>query len=196
MLTRMRTKAQAEKVAALTGCAHLPGKPKPDESIPLTRFVDTGPDFDAVRSAVESVSVLFSLYEGDAASWAEKSEPGPEVPSGWRVTAAKFEVDWPPDSERASLIRSHFGARRFAYNWALDRVKADIDAKKIDPEHESVPWTAAAFRKQFNHDKPQAAPWWAENSKEAYSSGFADLEQGLKNWRAGKDGTRKDIPGA
>lgn len=117
MITGMRTKAQAEKVAALTGSTQLPGKPKPDGSIPLTRFVDTGPDFEVVRAAVESVSVLFALHEGDAAYWAEKQEPGPEVPSGWRTASVKFEVEWPAEPERASLVRSHFGARRKAYNW-------------------------------------------------------------------------------
>lgn len=191
MITGMRTKAQAGKVAVLTGRVQLPGKPTPNGNVSLTRFVDIGPDFEASRAAVESVSVLFTLHEGDAVSWAEKPEPGPEMPTGWRTTAAKFEVEWPADPERQRLVRSHFGARRFAYNWALARVKSDMDARKADPEHESVPWNAGAFRKEFNRDKPEVAPWWAENSKEAYSSGFVDLEQGLKNWSAGKNGTRK-----
>jgi putative transposase len=60
------------------------------------------------------------------------------VPTGWLLTAAKFEVQWPTDAERAALVRSHFGARRFAFNWGLTRVKADLDAKTVDPGHESV----------------------------------------------------------
>lgn len=191
MITAMRTKAQAARVADLTCGIQLPGKPKPDGSVPLTRFVDTGPDFEKHRAAVESVSALFTLHEGSTASWAETGEPGPRVTSGWRMTAAKFEVEWPADPERARLVRSHFGARRMAYNWALSRVKSDMDARKANPGHEAVDWNAAAFRKQWNHDKNEIAPWWAENSKECYSSGFSDLEQGLNNWKAGKDGTRK-----
>lgn len=191
MITEMRTKSQAARVAQLTGGTQLRGKQGPDATAPLTRFVDTGSDFEAARAEVESVSVLFALYEGDVVTWAENKEPGAQVASGWRVTAAKFEVEWPADPERANRIRSHFGARRKAYNWALGRVKSDMDARKINPDHKAVPWNAAAFRKQWNQEKCQVAPWWAENSKECYSSGFADLDQALKNWEAGKAGERK-----
>lgn len=149
----------AARVADLSSGIQLPGKPKPDGSVPLTRFVDTGPDFEKHRAAVESVSALFTLHEGNAASWAETEEPGPRVPSGWRMTAAKFEVEWPADPERARLVRSHFGARRMAYNWALARVKPDMGARKASPGHEAVGWNAAAFRKQWNHDKHEIAPW-------------------------------------
>ena len=50
-------------------------------------------------------------------------------PPGWMVTAAKFEVEWPAEPDRAALVRSHFGARRFAFNWGLAQVKADLDAQ-------------------------------------------------------------------
>ena len=61
----MRTRTQAARVAELTAGTHLAGKPKPDGSVPLSRFVDVGADFEAHRDAVESVSVLFELYAGD-----------------------------------------------------------------------------------------------------------------------------------
>jgi putative transposase len=64
MIVAMRTRAQAAKVAAATGGAHLPGKPKPDATPALSRFVEVGGDFEAHRPAVESVSVLFDLYDG------------------------------------------------------------------------------------------------------------------------------------
>ena len=35
------------------------------------------------------------------------------------------------------------------------------------------------------------APRWAENSKEAYSCGLADLARALENWKASKDGNRR-----
>jgi putative transposase len=89
------------------------------------------------------------------------------------------------------VIRSHFGARRKAFNWGLAQVKADIDAAKADPRHDSVEWTQAALRKVWNRVKGEVAPWWEENSKEAYSSGLADLARALDNWKAGKNGTRK-----
>jgi putative transposase len=110
------------------------------------------------------------------------------VPDGWVPRAFKFEVEWPDDQ---SLVRQHFGARRFAYNWALARVKADMDARKADPGHGSIPWNLYALRKQWNIDKHIVAPWWAQASKEAYSSGIADCVTALTNWRSAKAGTRR-----
>jgi putative transposase len=191
MIVVLRTRGQAAKVADATGGAHLPGKPKPDGTVALSRCVDVGTDFEPHRAAVESVSVLFELYDGDAGSYAATGSPGAQLPTGWMVTAAKFEVQWPAEQERAALVRSHFGARRKAFNWGLDRVKADLDARSIDPEHESVGWDLGALRTAWNRAKHEVAPWWATNSKQCYSSGLADLAQALSNWSASKNGKRQ-----
>jgi putative transposase len=37
----------------------------------------------------------------------------------------------------------------------------------------------------------RVAPWWGENSKEAYSSGLANLATALTNWSDSKNGTRR-----
>lgn len=186
MIVAMRTRSQAQTVAALTGGVQLPGRPKHDGGPVLSRYVDVGADFESCRAAVESVSVLF---DGDADSCAAGS-PGTKLPTGWAVTAAKFEVEWPTEPDRAALVRSHFGARRFAFNWGLARVKADLDARKLDPDHESVGWDLGALRKVWNRAKHEVAPWWATNSKEAYSAGLADLCQALSNWNDSNNGRR------
>lgn len=191
MIVRMRTRMQAMRVAAATGGTHLPGEPKPDGTPRLSRYVDVGTDFEVHRSGVESVSVLFDLFDGDGVGYAATGMPGEPVPSGWMVCGAKFEVEWPTDPDRNRLIRSHFGARRKAFNWGLAQVKNDLDAAETDPGHESVEWTTAALRKAWNRAKDQVAPWWAQNSKEAYSSGLADLARALDNWDASKNGKRK-----
>jgi putative transposase len=191
MIVALRTRGQAAKVADATGGAQLPGKPKSDGTVVLSRYVDVGADFEPHRAVVESVSVLFELYDGDAGSYAATGSPGVQLPTGWMVTAAKFEVQWPSDEDRAGLVRSHFGARRKAFNWGLDRVKADLDAKSVDPEHESVGWDLGSLRKAWNRAKHEVAPWWATNSKECYSSGLADLAQALSNWSASKNGKRR-----
>ena len=80
----------------------------------------------------------------------------------------------------AALVRSHFGARRKAFNWGLAQVKADLDAKTVDPAHESVGWDLASLRKAWNRAKDAVAPWWAENSKEAYSAGFGGSGAGAE----------------
>ncbi|WP_067970535.1 IS607 family element RNA-guided endonuclease TnpB [Mycolicibacter icosiumassiliensis] len=190
MIVALRTRVQAGKVADLTGGVHMPGKPKPDGTHVLSRYVDVGADFEAHRVAVESVSVLFELYSGDAGGYAASGLLGEKVPSGWTITAAKFEVEWPADEDRAGLVRSHFGARRKAFNWGLDRVKADLDATSADPDHESVGWDLGSLRKAWNRAKDEVAPWWAANSKEAYSAGLADLAQALSNWGDSRSGRR------
>jgi putative transposase len=183
MIVEMRTVTQAQKVAAATGGVQLAAKPDKNGTPRLSRRVDVGPDFEAHRAGTEAVSVLFKLFDDTSGQLVE-------VPTGWTVTAAKFEVEWPAESDRAALVRSHFGARRFAFNWGLAQVKADLDAKTVDPAHDSVGWDLGSLRRVWNRAKDEVAPWWAVNSKECYSSGLADLAGALGNWKASKDGTR------
>jgi putative transposase len=110
------------------------------------------------------VSVLFKLAD----------EEGNLLPSGWTVQGAKVE-EWPHEETRRALIGSHFGARRFANNWALAKVKADL------ADHRSTPWTMQVLRRAFNEVKDEVAPWWRENSKECYASGITDVVTALKN---------------
>ncbi len=191
MIVEMRTRAQAARVAQATGGVQLLGRPRSGGTVPASRWVDVGADFEPHRAAVEAVSTLFLLYSGDVAGYAGGGELGVSLPTGWSTTAAKFEVQWPVDPQRRSVIRAHFGARRRAFNWALGQVKADMDARKIDPDHPSVAWELGALRKEWNRVKDQVAPWWAENSKECYSTGIADAVTALNNWKSSKAGTRK-----
>jgi putative transposase len=131
MIVGMRTVTQAAKVAQLTGGALLSGKPKPDGTPGLSRYVDVGADFELHRATVESVSVLFDLFDGDAANYGASGSPGEKLSTGWLLTAAKFEVEWPAEEQRRALVWSHFGARRFVFNWGLAQVKADLDAKPL-----------------------------------------------------------------
>jgi putative transposase len=93
------------------------------------------------------------------------------------VQAYRFALDPTPAQERA--LRSHCGAQRFAYNWGLGRVQANLAQREAErsygvPEDWLTPsasWSAWALRKEFNAVKDRIAPWWAENSKEAYASG-------------------------
>ncbi len=180
----MRTVAQAKQVADATGGTHLPGRPDKDGCARMSHRVDVGEDFEVHRREVEDISPLFTL-------WDTTEDKVVEIPSGWMVTGAKFEVEWPHEPERRALVRSHFKARRKAYNWALAQIKADMDAKALDGNHNCVPWTLAHLRKEWNRVKDEIAPWWNENSKETYSSGIADLITGLSNKKASKKGVRK-----
>ncbi len=79
MIVAMRTKAQAQRVAELTG-----GKLVLKDNQPTCKVSLSG-DFEQYREDVESVSVLFKLYD----------KAGKPVPSGWTLTGATFEVEWP-----------------------------------------------------------------------------------------------------
>jgi putative transposase len=52
-------------------------------------------------------------------------------------------------------------------------------------------WSLPSLRKQWNRVKDDVAPWWAENSKEAYSSGLACASRAFDNYAASKRGERK-----
>lgn len=103
--------------------------------------------------------------------------------------AVRVALDPSPAQER--LLLSHAGAARFAYNVGLAHVKACIegDAK---PE-----WSLYSLRRWWNANKDtlavnmDGASWWAENSKEAYSSGLEALAKGLSNWMKSRKGVRK-----
>ncbi len=105
-------------------------------------------------------------------------------------------------------LASHCGGRRFAYNWGLGLVKARLEQRERvrraglteqlgDSEVQRlertvvVPWTLAALRREWNQAKHEVAPWWAQNSKESYSSGLADLARGFESFWAYKRGGRK-----
>ena len=113
------------------------------------------------------------------------------------IQAYRFALD--PSPEQETALRSHCGAQRFAYNWALAQVKANLGQRAAErsygiPDEQLTPavsWSAWRLRKEFNAVKDQVAPWWPGNSKEAYASGLANLAAALGNWAASRDGTRK-----
>jgi putative transposase len=94
----------------------------------------------------------------------------------------------PTSPEQPAQIARHFGARRFAYNWALAQIKANLDARAADPAIPRLAWDFYDLRRAWNQAKHQVAPWWRERSKEAYASGIADLVTALRTWSASKHG--------
>ena len=109
----------------------------------------------------------------------------------------RFALDPSPSQE--SALRSHCGGQRFAFNWGLALVKANLDQRRAEASYgcdvevltPSLGWSAYSLRTQWNRSKGEVAPWWAENSKEAYSSGLANLAAALANWNDSRNGKRK-----
>ena len=51
-------------------------------------------------------------------------------------------------------------------------------------------WSLPALRKVWNQRKASCAPWWGENSKEAYNTGLDGLARGLEAWSSSRRGQR------
>ena len=113
-----------------------------------------------------------------------------EVPDGWVARGFVFEVET-ISPEQSARVGQAFGARRYAYNWALGQVKANLDARTGDPTVPPLTWNFYELRKAWNQAKHEVAPWWRCTSKEAYASEIADLVAGLHNWSDAKVGRRK-----
>jgi transposase len=101
--------------------------------------------------------------------------------------AYEFALDLTPRQQGGAA--SHVGAHRFAFNWGLALVKDRLDRQRAG-EDVRVPWSLFELRREWNQAKGEVAPWWRENSKEAYSSGLDALARGLSNWLASKQGRR------
>ena len=112
------------------------------------------------------------------------------------IRAYRFALD--PTPAQDAVLRSHCGGQRYAFNWGLALVRAVMDQRTAEASYgigeaeltPSLSWSAYGLRKSWNQVKGTVAPWWAENSKEAYSSGLANLATALGNWSASRQGTR------
>lgn len=119
-----------------------------------------------------------------------------EVPEGWTAQAYRFALDPTPAQVRA--FRSHAGGARKAHNTMLAAVKAVLDQRQAErsygiAEDELTPslnWSLPGLRKLWNARKGEVAPWWGENSKEAYNTGLDALARGLEAWNGSKKGDR------
>ena len=114
--------------------------------------------------------------------------------------AYRFALDPSPAMQRA--LRSHVGAARFAFNQMLALVKTQMDQRDeerasgivVENLTPSAGWSLYALRKEWNLRKHGVAPWWPNNSKEAYNSGLFALSQALKNWDDSRKGKRAGKP--
>jgi IS605 OrfB family transposase len=109
--------------------------------------------------------------------------------------AYRFALD--PTPRQQHRLASHTGAARFAHNWGLALVKKRLGSRAAG-EAVQVPWSLFELRREWNGAKDQVAPWWPENSKEAYSSGLDSLARALKNWtdsrRSARAGRKVGFP--
>ena len=133
-----------------------------------------------------------------------------EPPAG--MTCQSFEFALDATDEQVAALFSHFGARRYAYNWAVEQLRRHRFCYVAYKRRcESVPeivsgsaghgydWRAMrsgpaypdrrALRKQWNVEKHQRCVnaesgevWWTQNSKEAYANGIFDACDAFDKW--------------
>ncbi len=117
---------------------------------------------------------------------------------GYVVQAYRFALA--PNAAQERALRSHCGASRAAYNWAVRHVTATwkqrIAEQSYGVAHDDLTpwrsWTLPALRKTFNeikHTDPRWS-WWVENSKEAYNSGLTAAAAAFDNYSKSKSGNR------
>lgn len=116
------------------------------------------------------------------------------------VQAYRFALD--PSPTQVRDLERHAGAARFAYNWALAQVKANIGQRQAERSYgidddqltPTLGWNLPALRRAWNEAKHQIAPWWGECSKEAFNTGLDGVARALRNFgdsRSGKRAGRK-----
>lgn len=74
------------------------------------------------------------------------------------------------------------GAVRYSYNWAISNVLKNWEEVKNNPSIPYISTSAYSLRKELNNIKNEVAPWWEQNSKEAFATGTANASAALKNW--------------
>jgi putative transposase len=110
-----------------------------------------------------------------------------------------FNLDPTPVQER--LLRSYCGAARFASNWAIGQVAANLKSRRAEreagvDEGELTPalsWSAFSLGKRWTEAKAEVAPWWQEVSMHAFRSGTAAAAAALANFSDSKKGLRSGL---
>src|SRR5579884_3705341 len=124
------------------------------------------------------------------------------APDGWTLQAFQFALD--PTPKQWQTIRRQWGGRRYAYNWAVRTLKADLEAYHATGESREPP-SFYGLRWRWNRekateclDRETGEAWWPQISKEAFANGIKDAVDAYWRWqqsRAGKlDGRRVGSP--
>ena len=123
-----------------------------------------------------------------------------------------FQFALDPTAEQRGLFARCAGARRFAFNHHLARVKANLDTRASEratsttgePATPSLSWSRFSFINEFDawkngklDDSPEAEDgtrglsWRHQIPGEVFESASSDAAQALANWSDSKKGTRR-----
>lgn len=209
MIIEATSHHQATRIVEATGGTQLFASPKKDKKTGLmgepkkTRYVDIGPDFEKHRAAIEKITVMHKLFDGNTHTFAETGKPGNQQHTGWEPQGYQYALD--PSQAQTRALHSHAGGARYAYNTMLAYVKTNQEQRDAEKtygiaENDLTPaasWSFQSLRNEWNRRKHRLAvdtennPWWHTNSKEAYANSIDALAQALGNWSKSKKGERR-----
>lgn len=90
-----------------------------------------------------------------------------------------------PTPCQAEQFASHIGGARFCYNKLLDYTQEQYKAGN------KINLSGYGLRKLWNENKNEWAPWWSQNSKEAYSNAALNLGRAFADFFKKKKGHPK-----
>lgn len=111
------------------------------------------------------------------------------TPPGRMLKGIQVRLD--PTPRQMGLLASHAGAARFVYNMAYSHIISQLHGLVRVNGDGKADWSMPALRRWWNEWKHELAPWWAENSKEAYTSGLQALSDAFSNYFKSRNGQRK-----
>jgi putative transposase len=91
-----------------------------------------------------------------------------------------YKTEMNPNNRQVTMFRQHAGIGRFAWNWALARVKNGLSKPN-----------AMELHKEWNEWKKENAPWAYDVSKAAPQEKFRDLQKAFSNFFKGQKEKRK-----
>ncbi len=113
-------------------------------------------------------------------------------PEGHIIQAFTFALD--PTREQAAQIARFFGARRFAFNWTLAQITADL-VRYRETGESGIPPSFYGLRKRWNAEKDTVCVnadtgdvWWSEISKEVFADGVRGATDAYWRWQRSRSG--------
>jgi putative transposase len=118
----------------------------------------------------------------------------------YRMRAVVVPLD--PTPAQAQLLRSYYGASRFAFNWTVATVKENLDTRAEERRAgieeadltKSLSWSPYSMTPLWNSVKDEVAPWYRDVNKHAFRSGVTNACTALKNFNESKNGVRRGQP--
>ena len=106
-----------------------------------------------------------------------------------------FSFALKPTSAQTLLLNRFFGARRFAHNWAVTQIKAQLFVYRWLGVSTPAP-SLYGLRKTWNQQKHTVAvndvtgeAWWRDVSKEVFNDGIRGAVDAYWRWQSSRAGT-------